>query len=115
MATVNEFLAVKGGGAIPPEWSLTIDMLETYYRQFLTACDGISKLDDILVSTDRNGLKEHPLFSVRDKAAAKLMELIKQLGLSLKAGKQLGTTDVKKATTPLDNFFQQQNQKIEQR
>ena len=113
MKVVKDYLTVKGGGIFPPEWALSKDLLETFYRQFLVSCAEIEKLDCLYIDTGRGGgQKEHPLLSIRDKAAIRIEGLMKQMGLTMKSGLQMGTTDVKKAESPLDAFFKEniQNQ-----
>lgn len=108
MRVVRDYLTVKGGGEFPPEWTLSTDLLETFYRQFLCSCAEIEKLDCLYIPTGRSGgMKEHPLLSIRDKAAIRIEGLMKQMGLTMKSGLQLGTTDVKKAESPLDTFFKE--------
>ena len=104
---VNNFLSTKGGGTFPKEWTLSRDLLETYYHQFLTACAEIEQLGCLYIETNRGSQKEHPLLSIRDKAAIRIEGLMKQMGLTMKSGLQLGTTDVQKAETPLDLFFKE--------
>lgn len=112
MKVVKDYLTVKGGGVFPPEWELSKDLLETFYRQFLVSCVEIEKLDCLYVDTGRGGgQKEHPLLSIRDKAAIRIEGLMKQMGLTMKSGLQMGTTDVKKEETPLDAFFKVNTQK----
>ena len=112
MKVVKDYLTVKGGGVFPPEWALSKDLLETFYKQFLTSCAEIEKLDCLYVATGRGGgLKEHPLLAIRDKAAIRIEGLMKQMGLTMKSGLQLGTTDVQKAETPLDAYFKEQQEK----
>lgn len=109
MKVVKDYLTVKGGGVFPPEWELSKDLLETFYRQFLVSCAEIEKLDCLYVDTGRGGgQKEHPLLSIRDKAAIRIEGLMKQMGLTMKSGLQMGTTDVKKEETPLDEFLKEQ-------
>ena len=108
MKVVKDYLTVKGGGSFPPEWALSKDLLETFYRQFLVSCAEIEKLNCLYVDTGRGGgQKEHPLLSIRDKAAIRIEGLMKQMGLTMKSGLQMGTTDVKKAESPLDAFFKE--------
>lgn len=104
---VNNFLSTKGGGTFPKEWTLSRDLLETYYHQFLTACAEIEQLECLYISTERGGFKEHPLLAVRDKAAIRIEGLMKQMGLTMKSGMQIGATDLHKEDTPLDMFFKE--------
>ena len=109
MKVVKDYLTVKGGGIFPPEWALSKDLLETFYRQFLVSCAEIEKLDCLYIDTGRGGgQKEHPLLSIRDKAAIRIEGLMRQMGLTMKSGLQMGTTDVKKEETPLDEFLKAQ-------
>jgi phage terminase small subunit len=109
MKVVRDYLTTKGGGSLPPEWELSIDLLETYYRQYLVACAEVEKLDCWYIATERGkGAKEHPIFLIRDKAAIRMESLMRQMGLTLKSGKQLGTTEVKSEETELDQFLKSQ-------
>ena len=115
MKSARAFLLAKAGGVeIPAEWELSIYMLEIYFRQFLELNEEISAMDTILVQS-KYGLIVSPLCSARDKAAVRLESLMKQMGMTMKSGKQLGATDIKKEESPLDQFMQAQNKKIEKR
>lgn len=115
MKSARAFLLSKAGGIeIPAEWELSIYMLEIYFKQFLELNEEISAMDTILVQS-KYGLIVSPLCSARDKAAVRLESLMKQMGMTMKSGKQIGATDIKKESSPLDQFMQAQNKKIEKR
>lgn len=115
MKSARSFLLAKAGGVeIPAEWELSIYMLEIYFKQFLELNEEISAMDTILVQS-KYGLIVSPLCSARDKAAVRLESLMKQMGMTMKSGKQLGATDIKKEESPLDLYLKSQNQKIEKR
>lgn len=110
MSSVRRFLATKGGGELPPEWELSVIMLEAYYRQFAEINIQISQLDS-LVSEGRYGPQPSPLLACRDKAATRLESLMKQMGLTMKASVQMNATEIKKEETPLDQFLKKQVEK----
>ncbi len=111
MKVVRDYLTTKGGGSLPPEWELSIDLLDNYYRQYLIACAEMEGLDSWYVQTERGkGYKEHPVLLIRDKAAIRLERLMSQMGLTLKSGKTLGTTEIKKEETELDKFIKSQKE-----
>lgn len=111
MGKVVDFLTIKGGGSMPAEWQLSVDLLETYYRQFLQASTQIAGLEEMTVDTGRGGVKEHPLFTLRDKASIRIEGLLKQMGLTLKTAKDLNVVDVKEKPSALDEFLKHQNAK----
>ena len=111
MKAVKEFLTVKGGGEIPTEWSLSLLLLETYYKQFLLATYQLEDTETLLVES-RYGLVENGLLKIQSRAATRLEKQMTELGLSLKAGAKLGVTEPKKEESPLDKFLKG---KVEQR
>lgn len=113
--SARAFLLAKAGGIeIPAEWELSIYMLEIYFKQFLELNEEISAMDSLLVQS-KYGMIVTPLCSARDKAAVRLESLMKQMGMTMKSGKQIGSTDIKKEESPLDTFLKAQNGKIEKR
>ena len=114
MRSARAFLSTKAGGEIPEEWNLSLYMLEVYFKQFLEINEEISALDSIVIE-GRYGPLVSPLCNARDKACVRLESLMKSMGMTLKAGKQLGTTDVKKAESPLDQFMKKQIGGVETR
>ena len=104
MKAVKEFLTVKGGGEIPTEWSLSLLLLETYYKQFLLATYQLEDTETLLVES-RYGLVENGLLKIQSRAATRLEKQMTELGLSLKAGAKLGVTEPKKEESPLDKFL----------
>ena len=107
MKSARNFLSSKAGGEIPEEWNLSLYMLEVYFKQFLELCEEISSMDSILVES-KYGMIVSPLCSARDKAAVRLESLMKSLGMTLKSGKQLGTTEIRKSSSPLEAFMRKQ-------
>lgn len=104
MKAVKDFLTVKGGGEIPTEWSLSLLLLETYYKQFLLATYQLEDTESLLVES-RYGLVENGLLKIQSRAATRLEKQMTELGLSLKAGAKLGVTEPKKEDSPLDKFL----------
>ena len=101
---VKAFLIEKSGGDdLPAEWSLSLDMLEVYYKQFLEIS---LRLDELpMVTEGRYGPMPNPLLAVRDKAATRLESLMAKMGLTLKASKDLGAKQIHKAKNPLEAFM----------
>ena len=104
MTSVKKFLTVKGGGSIPTEWSLSILLLETYYKQFLMATYQLEETDSLLVES-RYGLVENGLLKIQSRAATRLEKQMSELGLSLKAGSKLGVTEPKKEESVLEKYM----------
>ena len=104
MNSVKKFLKVKGGGEIPDEWGASLMLLESYFRQFRELDIQISQLPSLIVK-GRFGLTPSPLLACRDKASVRLESMMKEMGLTMNTGKRLGTTEVKKATTPIEEFM----------
>ena len=104
MKSICEFLAVKGGGSVRPEWELSITLLEAYYRQFCELNLQISQLDSF-VCDSRYGLVPHPLLSCRDKASVRLEALMKEMGITLKSGIKLNVVEAKKEESVLDRYL----------
>ena len=97
-------------GKIPEEFELNIILLESYYKTFTMLDLQINDMDTLTVDS-RYGPVPSPLLAIRDKACVRLESLMKSLGMTLKSGKMLGTTDVKKEESPLDKFLKKQNGK----
>ena len=116
MKSARTFLASKltgkADGEIPPEFEL--NLLESYYKQFIVLNLEIDDMDSIVIN-GKYGPVVSPLCAARDKACCRLESLMKQMGLTLKSGKQIGATEVKQTESPLDQFLQAQNKKIENR
>lgn len=112
MHAAKSFLATKltgkPDGKIPDEFGLNLTLLESYYKSFIMLDLQINDLDSIVVE-GRYGPQPTPLLSIRDKACVRLESLMKQLGLTLKSGQQMGSTEIKKAETPLDTYFKSQS------
>ena len=113
MKSVREFLTEKGGGTIPPEWELSLMLLETYYKQFLMATIQLEETDSLLVES-RYGPQENALLKIQSRAATRLEKQMSELGLSLKAGAKLGVTEPKKEETALDAYLKKKSQENEE-
>lgn len=107
-AFVAEKLTGDPAGKIPEEFKLNLILLETYYRTFISIDMEINELESLVIE-GRYGPQPNTLLSVRDKACVRLESLMKQLGLTLKSGKQIGTTDIKKSDSPLERFMAQKS------
>ena len=116
MKAVRTFLATKAGSTeVPVEWEMSIIMLETYYKEFLELTLRIEQMDSLTV-TNRYGEVPHPILTVRDRSAARLESILKQLGLTLKSGISLNVVEAQKSESPLDKFLNKQNgKKVEKR
>lgn len=114
MKSAKEFLATKltgsPSGKIPDEFELNLILLESYYKTFIMLNLQINDLDSVVIM-GKYGWQAHPLLQIRDRACVRLESLMKQLGLTLKAGRLIGTTEVKKEETALDAFLRQKTNK----
>lgn len=114
MKSARAFLATKltgePTGTIPPEFELNLILLESYYKQFIMLNSQIDDMDNIVIN-GKYGPTLTPLCAARDKACCRLESLMKSMGLTLKSGKQLGSTEIKKEESPLDAFLKQQKSK----
>lgn len=114
MKSARSFLATKltgnPDGQIPDEFELNLILLESYYKTFIMLNLQINDLDSIVIM-GKYGWQAHPLLQIRDRACVRLESLMKQLGLTLKAGRLIGTTEVKKEETALDAFLRQKTKK----
>lgn len=114
MKSARAFLATKltgsPDGEIPDEFELNLILLESYYKTFIQLNLEIDDMDSIVID-GKYGSCLSPLCAARDKACVRLESLMKSMGLTLKAGKVLGTTEVKKKESPLDVFLQKQNER----
>ena len=108
MKSAKSFLATKltgnPNGKIPDEFELNLILLESYYKTFIMLNLQINDMDSVVIM-GKYGWQAHPLLQIRDRACVRLESLMKQLGLTLKAGKLIGTTEVQKEETPLDAFL----------
>lgn len=85
---VRKFITDKNNGVIPPEWAMSIRLLETYYRQFLQVTYELEGLESVIVDS-RYGPTAHPLLKVQNTAAVRLEKMMSELGLSLKSATKL--------------------------
>ncbi len=112
LKSARAFLAVKltgdPDGKIPEEFELNIILLESYYKTFTMLDLQINDMETLTVDS-RYGPQPSPLLAIRDKACVRLESLMKSLGMTLKSGKVLGTTEVKQKETPLEKFLKKQN------
>ena len=109
--SVKAFLATKAGGEIPDEWSCSIMLLESYYRQFVELDLQIQQMDSVVVN-GRYGLQVSPLCTARDKASTRLAAQMKELGLSMKSAIKLNVVEPKKEQSVLEKYL---GKKIEKR
>ena len=118
MKAARAFLATKltgsSDGQIPDEFELNLILLESYYKQFIMLDLEINDLESLVIE-GRYGPLVNPICNARDKACVRLESLIKQLGLSLESGKQIGSIEISKKESALDKFFAENNSKIEKR
>lgn len=111
MQTVQDFLAEKNGGAVSPEWKLSLQLLETYYKQFLMLNEEIDDLPSLVI-VGRYGAVPSPLLACRDKAASQLQALMKELALTFKSNIKLELSEPVAQETTLNKFLKD---KIEKR
>ena len=107
MKAARDFLATKGGGEVPPEWELSLTLLEGYYRQYMEINYHISNLDS-LIFNGRYGPMPSPLLSVRDKASVRLEAIMKEMGLSMKSAIKMNVVEPKKEESVLDKYMKGQ-------
>lgn len=101
----EQFLAQKAGvDEVPVEWEVSLIMLESYYRDFLTLVIKISQLESITFK-GRYGEQPSPLLAARDKAAIRLESLLKEMGMTMKSAVKMNVVEPKKEETALDLFL----------
>lgn len=100
---VRTFITQKNSGQIPPEWSMSIKMLETYYRQFLQTTYELEALDSVICDS-RYGPQPHPLLKVQNTAAVRLEKMMSELGLSMKSAVKLDIAKPVVEESPLEAF-----------
>ena len=112
----EKFLAEKAGiDEVPVEWQVSLIMLESYYRDFLTLVIKISQLPSITIM-GRYGEQPSPLLAARDKAAIRLESLLKEMGMTMKSAVKMNVVEPQKEKSGLDLFLENQNKKkIEKR
>lgn len=103
MKYVNQFLASKSGGSVPPEWQCSLMLLEEYYKMFIGLTEEISQLDSLII-VGRYGEAPNALLAARDKAAVRLESIMKQLGLTLKAASTMEIIEPVVEESPLESF-----------
>lgn len=109
--TVRQFLTEKNGGTFPPEWELSLTLLETYYMQFLMINEEIEQLPS-LTMVGRYGPVPSPLLGCRDKAAGQIQQLMKELALTFKANIKLELSEPVAEESTINKFLKD---KIEKR
>ena len=119
MKSARAFLATKltgnPKGKIPDEFELNLILLESYYKTFIMLDLEINDMDTIVVD-GKYGPQPSSLLTIRDRSCVRLESLMKQLGLTLKSGQQMGATEIKKEESPLETFMKGQNKgKVERR
>lgn len=109
MKSVRAFLATKltgnPEGEIPAQFELNLTLLESYYKTFIMLNLEVENMDSVLQNS-KYGPIVSPICTARDKACVRLESLMKQMGLTLKSGQQMGTTEVKKEVSALERFMQ---------
>lgn len=112
MDSARKFLAIKAGGQeVPPEWEMSVMMLETYYKEFLELTMRIDELESLTI-IGRYGETPNPILAVRDKAATRLESLMKQMGMTMKSAINLNVVEPKKEQSVLEKYL---DKKIEKR
>ena len=108
MKSAREFAMERAGlDSVPPEWELSLFMLETYLSQFLELTYKVNNLPSLCI-VGRYGETPHPLLAVRDKAAMRLEAALKEMGMTMKAAKAVGALkeeQPKEEESPLDSFL----------
>lgn len=105
MDVVEQFLASKNGGEVAEEWGLSLEMLRTYYGQFVRLSMDIDTLPSLIEKT-RYGYAPSPLLSARDKTAVRLESLMKQMGLTLKSALTMDIAEPVQEVSVLEKFVQ---------
>lgn len=108
MKCVEDSLKNKMGGIIPPEWQMSLQLLEQYYTQWLMVSFELQELDSFIVSNAMGTLLEHPLVSMQNKFSIRLEKMMSEMGLTMKSAKQLQVVEPKKAESSLDKFLKAQ-------
>ena len=103
MTAVEEFIKSKNGGVLSPAFSASMDMLSTYYEQYVMLSEEIKELPS-LVCDSRYGKVVSPLVTARDKTAVRLESLLKQMGLTFKAAAGLNVIEPVKEESALEAF-----------
>lgn len=111
MKAAREFVMQRAGvDFVPPEWELSLFMLKTYLSQFLELTYKVENLPSLTI-VGRYGDTPHPLLAVRDKAALRLENTLKEMGMTVKAAKAVGALkkeEPKEEPSALDKFFEDQ-------
>lgn len=105
MGAVKKFLMAKNGGKIPAEWGCSLQMLESYYSQFIRLTYDIESLPSLIVDT-RYGAAPSPLLKARDSTAVRLESLLKQFGLTMKAASGMDIIEPVVEASPLEKYVQ---------
>lgn len=111
---VRDFIRSKNNGDIPAEWSMSLMLLETYYRQFLQCTYELESLDSVVVNS-RYGVVAHPLLKIQNTAAVRLEKYMSEMGLSLKSATKLDIAKPQIEESPLDKFVKKATNKVEKR
>ena len=102
--TVRNFLTEKNGGTFPPEWELSVNLLETYYMQFLMINEEIDALPSLTI-VGRYGPVPSPLLGCRDRAAQRIEQLMKELALTFKANIKLELSEPVAEESTINKFL----------
>ena len=110
MGVVEQFLASKNGGEVAEEWGLSLEMLRTYYGQFIRLSMEIDTLPSLIEKT-RYGFAPSPLLTARDKTAVRLESLMKQMGLTLKSALTMDIAEPVQEESVLEKFVKNKMEK----
>lgn len=102
---VRNYLETKAGGELPPEWEMSIKMLEMTYALYLQVGYELQDMDTLL-EQNRYGITVTPLLQAQTKLAARLEALMKELGISFKSAAKLNVVEPKKKKSALDKFLE---------
>lgn len=109
LKAVREFIMAKNGGKIPPEYGISLLMLETYLGQYIRLTMEIEGLDSLIEQT-RYGAAPSPLLKARDTTAVRLESLLKQFGLTMKSGLSMDITEPIKEESALEKFVRKKTE-----
>lgn len=110
---VKKFITAKNNGVIPAEWSMSLKLLETYYRQFLQATAELEQLDSLTIE-GKYGPQPHPTLKIQSQASVRLEKMMAELGLSLKSATKLDLAKPVAEQSVLSKFIKN-NSKVEKR
>ena len=109
LKAVREFIMAKNGGKIPPEYGISLLMLETYLEQYIRLTLEIGELPSLIEQT-RYGAAPSPLLKARDTTAVRLESMLKQFGLTMKSGASIGIAEPVKEESVLEKFVRKKSE-----